>query len=225
MSKLYLVPTPIGNLDDMTFRAVKVLNAADLILAEDTRTSGKLLKHFEITTNMISHHMHNEHKTVDNLVQKIKDGQTIAMITDAGTPAISDPGFLLSRACVEAGIEIDCLPGATAFVPALVNSALPNDKFVFEGFLPVKKGRQTRFNILADETRTMIIYESPHKIIKTLKDFVKYFGEDRRVSISREITKLHEETLRGNPVELLQHFENKPPKGEMVVVVEGRNSK
>ena len=225
MSKLYLVPTPIGNLDDMTFRAVKVLNAADLILAEDTRTSGKLLKHFEIKTKMISHHMHNEHKTVDNLVQKIKDGQTIAMITDAGTPAISDPGFLLSRACVEAGIEIDCLPGATAFVPALVNSALRNDKFVFEGFLPVKKGRQTRFNILADETRTMIIYESPHKIIKTLKDFVKYFGEDRRVSISREITKLHEETLRGNPVELLQHFENQPPKGEMVVVVEGRNSK
>jgi 16S rRNA (cytidine1402-2'-O)-methyltransferase len=225
MSKLYLVPTPIGNLDDMTFRAVKVLNSADLIIAEDTRTSGKLLKHFEVTTHMISHHMHNEHKTVDNLVQRIKNGETIAMITDAGTPAISDPGFLLSRACVENGIEIDCLPGATAFVPALVNSALPNDKFVFEGFLPAKKGRQTRFKILAEETRTMIIYESPHKIIKTLKDFVTYFGEDRKVSISREITKLHEETLRGSVLELIEHFDIKAPKGEMVVVVEGKSSK
>ncbi|MEN8139235.1 MAG: 16S rRNA (cytidine(1402)-2'-O)-methyltransferase [Bacteroidota bacterium] len=225
MSKLYLVPTPIGNLDDMTFRAVKVLNEVDLILAEDTRTSSKLLKHFEITTQMISHHMHNEHKTVDSLVQRIKNGETIAMITDAGTPAISDPGFLLSRACVQSGIEIDCLPGATAFVPALVNSALPNDKFVFEGFLPVKKGRQTRFKVLAEESRTMIIYESPHKIIKTLKDFATYFGAERRVSISREITKLHEETLRGSVEELIQHFDSKAPKGEMVVIVEGKSTK
>lgn len=225
MSKLYLVPTPVGNLDDMTFRAVKVLEEVDLILAEDTRTSGKLLKHFEISTQMISHHMHNEHKTVDNLVERIKNGETMAMITDAGTPAISDPGFLLSRACVENNIEIDCLPGATAFVPALVNSALPNDKFIFEGFLPAKKGRQTRFKLLAEETRTMIIYESPHKIMKTLKDFVIYFGEDRRVSISREISKLHEETLRGTPSELLAHFEKKAPKGEIVVVVEGKSLK
>ena len=225
MSKLYLVPTPVGNLDDMTFRAVKVLEEVDLILAEDTRTSGKLLKHFEISTQMSSHHMHNEHKTVDNLVERIKNGETMAMITDAGTPAISDPGFLLSRACVENNIEIDCLPGATAFVPALVNSALPNDKFIFEGFLPAKKGRQTRFKLLAEETRTMIIYESPHKIMKTLKDFVIYFGEDRRVSISREISKLHEETLRGTPSELLAHFEKKAPKGEIVVVVEGKSLK
>ena len=161
MGKLYLVPTPIGNLEDMTFRAVKVLQEADLILAEDTRTSGKLLKHFEITTQMHSHHMHNEHKTVTGLVDRIRNGQTIALISDAGTPAISDPGFLLTRACVEAGLEVDCLPGATAFVPALVNSGLPNDKFIFEGFLPVKKGRQTRFLILAEEERTMIFYESP----------------------------------------------------------------
>jgi len=223
--KLYLVPTPVGNLDDMTFRGVKVLEEVDLILAEDTRTSGKLLKHFNISTNMISHHMHNEHKTVEGLVKRIIAGESMAMITDAGTPAISDPGFLLSRACVEAGIEIDCLPGATAFVPALVNSALPNDKFVFEGFLPVKKGRQTRFKILAEETRTMIIYESPHKILKTLKDFVNYFGADRRISVSREISKLHEETIRGTVDEILAHFENKAPKGEFVIIVEGKNEK
>ena len=162
MSKLYLVPTPIGNLDDMTFRAIKVLNEVDLILAEDTRTSAKLLKHFEITTQMHSHHMHNEHKTVENIIQKLQQGMTIALISDAGTPAISDPGFLLTRACVEHGIPVECLPGATAFVPALVNSGLPNDKFVFEGFLPDKKGRQTRFLALAEETRTMILYVSPH---------------------------------------------------------------
>ncbi|MEE3227103.1 MAG: 16S rRNA (cytidine(1402)-2'-O)-methyltransferase, partial [Bacteroidota bacterium] len=179
MGKLFLVPTPIGNLEDMTFRAVKVLQEADLILAEDTRTSGKLLKHFEITTQMHSHHMHNEHKTVEGLVDRIKNGQTLALISDAGTPAISDPGFLLTRACVEAGFEVDCLPGATAFVPALVNSGLPNDKFVFEGFLPVKKGRQTRFLLLAEEERTMIFYESPHKLVKTLKNMVEFFGEDR----------------------------------------------
>ena len=219
MSKLYLVPTPIGNLKDITFRAVEVLQEVDLILAEDTRTSGKLLKHFEITTQMHSHHMHNEHKTTDAVVARIKSGQSVALISDAGTPAISDPGFLLTRACVEAGIQVDCLPGATAFVPALVNSGLPNDKFVFEGFLPPKKGRQTRLKLLAQETRTIIFYESPHKLLKTLAQIIEYFGEDRPVSVSREITKLHEETIRGSSREVLAHFEAKPPKGEIVLIV------
>ncbi len=224
MSKLYLVPTPIGNLEDMTFRAIRVLKEVDLILAEDTRTSGKLLKHFEISTQMHSHHMHNEHKTVDNIVSQIKAGKTIALISDAGTPAISDPGFLLTRACIEAGIEVDCLPGATAFVPALVNSGLPNDKFVFEGFLPVKKGRQTRLLALAEETRTMVFYESPHKLLKTLAHFAEYFGEDRRVSVSREISKLHEETVRGSIKEVLEHYTAKPPKGEIVVILAGKDT-
>lgn len=221
-SKLYLVPTPIGNLEDMTIRAIKVLQEVDLILAEDTRTSGKLLKHFEINTQMQSHHMHNEHKMVNRIVQRIKSGQTIALISDAGTPAISDPGFLLSRACIENNIEIECLPGATAFVPALVNSGLPNDKFVFEGFLPVKKGRQTRLKLLAEETRTMIFYESPHKLIKTLTHFSEYFGEERQVSVSRELTKLFEETIRGTVKEVLEYYTNKPPKGEIVIVVAGK---
>ena len=176
MSKLYIVPTPIGNLKDITFRAIEVLKDVDLILAEDTRTSGKLLKHFEITTPTQSHHMHNEHKTVKGLINRLKSGTTIALISDAGTPAISDPGFLLTRSCIENNIEVDCLPGATAFVPALVNSGLPNDKFVFEGFLPVKKGRQTRLKLLAEETRTLIFYESPHKLLKTLANFCEYFG-------------------------------------------------
>jgi 16S rRNA (cytidine1402-2'-O)-methyltransferase len=222
MSKLYLVPTPIGNLDDMTFRAIKVLKAADLILAEDTRTSGKLLKHFEITTPMQSHHMHNEHKMVDRIIQRLSAGETIALISDAGTPAISDPGFLLTRACVEQGIAVECLPGATAFVPALVNSGLPNDKFIFEGFLPVKKGRQTRLKFLSEESRTMVFYESPHKLIKTLRDFATYFGEDRQVSVSRELSKLHEETIRETTAEVIKHFENKPPKGEIVIIVKGK---
>jgi 16S rRNA (cytidine1402-2'-O)-methyltransferase len=222
MAKLYLVPTPIGNLEDITLRAIRVLKEADLILAEDTRNSGKLLKHFEISTQMHSHHMHNEHKTVDTVVQRIKNGETIALISDAGTPAISDPGFLLVRACVEAGVEVDCLPGATAFVPALVNSGLPNDKFIFEGFLPVKKGRQTRLKLLAEETRTMVFYESPHKLLKTLTHFTEYFGAERQASVSREITKLHEETIRGTIAEVLQHYTNKPPKGELVVIVEGK---
>lgn len=221
MSKLYIVPTPIGNLEDMTFRGIRVLKEADLILAEDTRTSGKLLKHFEIGTQMQSHHMHNEHRTIANVIQKLKSGQVIALISDAGTPAISDPGFLLTRACVNEGIEVDCLPGATAFVPALVNSGLPNDKFVFEGFLPVKKGRQTRLKLLAEEVRTIIFYESPHKLVKTLGHFCEYFGEDRQVSVSRELTKLYEETIRGTAREVLTHYENKPPKGEIVVIVEG----
>lgn len=222
MGKLYLVPTPIGNLEDITLRAIRILKEVDLILAEDTRNSGKLLKHLEVQTPMQSHHMHNEHKTVDHIVSRIKAGETIALISDAGTPAISDPGFLLTRACVEAGIEVDCLPGATAFVPALVNSGLPNDKFVFEGFLPVKKGRQTRLKILAEETRTMIFYESPHKLLKTLSHFQEYFGDDRRVSVSREITKMHEETVRGSIPEVHKHYTENPPKGELVLIVAGK---
>ncbi len=220
--KLYLVPTPIGNLEDMTFRAVKVLQNVDVILAEDTRTSGKLLKHFEITTPMQSHHMHNEHKMVDRIVERLKNGETIALISDAGTPAISDPGFLLTRACIQNGIEIECLPGATAFVPALVNSGLPNDKFVFEGFLPIKKGRQTLLLKLAEETRTMIFYESPHKLLKTLHLFAEYFGEERNISVSRELTKLYEETVRGSIKEVIAIFENKAPRGEFVIVLEGK---
>ncbi len=222
MSKLYIVPTPIGNLDDMTFRAIKVLKEADMVLAEDTRNSGKLLKHFEISTPMQSHHMHNEHKTVENLIQRLKAGTTIALISDAGTPAISDPGFLLTRACVENNIAVECLPGATAFVPALVNSGLPNDRFVFEGFLPEKKGRQTRFLALAEETRTMIFYVSPHKLLKTLEECIQYFGEDRHISVSREITKLHEETIRGTAKEVHHYFSQKPIKGEIVLVVAGK---
>jgi len=224
MGKLFIVPTPIGNLEDMTFRAIRVLKEADLILAEDTRTSGKLLKHFEISTHMHSHHMHNEHKTITNIISRIQAGETIALISDAGTPAISDPGFLLTRACVENKIEVECLPGATAFVPALVNSGLPNDKFIFEGFLPEKKGRQTRYLALAEETRTMILYVSPHKLVKTLGEFVTYFGEDRQICVSRELSKLHEENVRGTAKEVIAHFEAKPPKGEIVVVVGGKVS-
>jgi len=222
MSKLYIVPTPIGNLEDMTFRAIRILKEVDLILAEDTRTSGKLLKHFEIGTHMHSHHMHNEHKTVENLISRLKAGETIALISDAGTPAISDPGFLLTRACVENNIPVECLPGATAFVPALVNSGLPNDRFVFEGFLPEKKGRQTRFLALAEETRTVIFYVSPHKLVKTLAEFVQYFGEDRPVCVCRELSKLHEENVRGTAKEVLSHFEKTAPRGEIVVVVGGK---
>ncbi|MDQ7916675.1 16S rRNA (cytidine(1402)-2'-O)-methyltransferase [Mesonia sp. MT50] len=222
MGKLFIVPTPIGNLEDMTFRAVRVLQEVDFILAEDTRTSGKLLKHFEITTQMHSHHMHNEHKTLQMIVDRIKHGENAALISDAGTPAISDPGFLLTRACVEENIEVDCLPGATAFVPALVNSGLPNDKFVFEGFLPVKKGRQTRLKLLAEETRTMIFYESPHKLLKTLQHLIDYFGEERQASVSREISKLHEETQRGSLHEVLDYYTQKPPKGEIVLIVDGK---
>ena len=225
MSKLFIVPTPIGNLEDMTFRAIKVLKEVDVILAEDTRTSGKLLKHFEITTQMQSHHMHNEHKTVETIIKRLQSGETFALISDAGTPAISDPGFLLSRACIQNDIDIECLPGATAFVPALVNSGLPNDKFIFEGFLPVKKGRQTRLKLLAEETRTMIFYESPHKLLKTLGNFAEYFGEDREVSVSRELTKLFEETKRGSVKEVLSYYTDKPAKGEIVIVVDGKKVK
>ena len=222
MSKLYVVPTPVGNLEDMTIRAVRVLNEVDLILAEDTGTTSVLLKHFDIHTPMSSHHKFNEHKTVETVVQRIKNGQKIALISDAGTPAISDPGFILTRACVENGVEVECLPGATAFVPALVNSGLPNDKFVFEGFLPDKKGRQTRYLALAEETRTMILYVSPHKLVKTLVEFSTYFGEDRQISVSRELSKLHEENIRGTVKEVAAHFDKIAPRGEIVVVVSGK---
>ncbi len=222
MSKLYIVPTPIGNLEDMTFRAIKTLQEVDLILAEDTRTSAKLMKHFDINTPMISHHMHNEHQTLDGIIQKLKFGQIIALVSDAGTPAISDPGFLLTRACIQEGIEVECLPGATAFVPALVNSGLPNDKFVFEGFLPDKKGRQTRLLFLENETRTMIFYVSPHKLLKTLQDFEQYFGSDRQACVCRELSKMHEENKRGSVKELQEYFSQKNIKGEIVMIVAGK---
>ncbi|OYU84989.1 MAG: 16S rRNA (cytidine(1402)-2'-O)-methyltransferase [Flavobacterium sp. BFFFF2] len=225
MGHLYLVPTPVGNLEDMTLRAIRILQEADLILAEDTRTSGKLLHHYQITTPMQSHHMHNEHHTVAKWVEKLQEGKTIALITDAGTPAISDPGFLLTRACVQANIKVECLPGATAFVPALVQSGLPNERFVFEGFLPEKKGRQTRWLQLATETRTLILYVSPHKIVKTLEEVVQYFGPERPVSLSREISKLHEETLRGTATEVLAITQQRTLKGEMVLVIGGNNPK
>lgn len=220
--KLYLVPTPIGNLEDITLRAIKILKKVDVILAEDTRTSGKLLKHFAIATPMQSHHMHNEHKTINRIIEQLKTGKTMALISDAGTPAISDPGFLLSRACIENNIKIECLPGATAFIPALVNSGLPNDKFIFEGFLPIKKGRQTRLKLLAEETRTMVFYESPHKLLKTLTQFCEYFGKNRNISVSRELTKLYEETVRGTIADVLSYFTEKNPKGEFVIVVAGK---
>jgi 16S rRNA (cytidine1402-2'-O)-methyltransferase len=222
MSKLFVVPTPIGNLEDITLRAIRILKEVDLILAEDTRNSAKLLKHYEIDTPMQSHHMHNEHKTVKKWADKIITGQTLALVTDAGTPAISDPGFLLIRECAKNNIEIDCLPGATAFVPALVNSALPCEKFVFEGFLPQKKGRQTRLKILAEEKRTMVFYESPYRIVKTLQQFAEFIGEERPVAVSREISKKFEETKRGTIIEVLEYFKNKDPKGEFVIILEGK---
>jgi len=226
MSKLYIVPTPIGNLEDITLRALKVLQTVDLILAEDTRTSGKLLKHYDIKTQMMSHHKFNEHKSIENLIQKLQNGTTIALISDAGTPAISDPGFLITRACVEHKITVECLPGATAFVPALVTSGLPNDRFVFEGFLPEKKGRQTRFLTLAEEPRTMIFYVSPYKLVKTLAEIIQYFGAERNVCVSRELSKLYEENQRGMAQDVLKHYEKNTPKGEIVLIVEGNgNSK
>ena len=219
MSKLYLIPTPIGNLEDITLRALNLLKEVDIILAEDTRTSSKLLKHYNIRTPMQSYHLFNEHKVVDSWVQRIKGGTTVALITDAGTPAISDPGFLLSRACIAEGVDVECLPGATAFVPALVNSGLPNDRFVFEGFLPDKKGRQTRLSQLATETKTRIFYVSPHKLLKTLTDFIATFGANRSASLSRELTKVHEETKRGTLQELLDFYKDKNVKGEIVMIV------
>lgn len=221
MAKLFIVPTPIGNLKDMTFRAIEILKNVNYILAEDTRTSSKLLKHYEITNKLVAHHQHNEHKAIDRIITSLQGGESVALISDAGTPAISDPGFLLVRACLDNDIKVECLPGATAFVPALVNSGFPCDKFVFEGFLPHKKGRQTRLKLLQEETRTIIFYESPHRLLKTLFQFKEYFGEDRRISISRELTKIYEENKRGTAQELLDYYSNNTLKGEIVIVVEG----
>ena len=225
MSKLYLVPTPVGNLEDMTFRAVNVLKSVDCILAEDTRTSAVLMKHYGITTPLVSHHKFNEHKTSEGVVERILGGQDIALVTDAGTPGISDPGFLLVRTCVEKGVEVECLPGATAFVPALVNSGLPCERFTFEGFLPQKKGKNKKVQDLAEEERTMIFYESPFRLVKTLELFAQYFGEERQACVSREISKIHEENFRGTLKDCIEHFSQKDVKGEIVIVVEGKNRK
>jgi 16S rRNA (cytidine1402-2'-O)-methyltransferase len=222
MAKLYIVPTPIGNLDDITLRAIKVLEYVDLILCEDTRRSKKLLNHLEIKSQLRSHHKFNEHKEVKIIVDKIKEGNNVAVISDAGTPGISDPGFLIVRTCLENDVEVECLPGASALIPALIISGISADKFIFEGFLPVKKGRKTRLSALCLETRTMIFYESPHKLLKTLVDFESSFGPERKVSISREITKFFEETLRGSIKELINIYANKKPKGEYVIVVQGK---
>lgn len=221
MGILYIVPTPVGNMEDMTLRAARILKEADLVLAEDTRTSGILLKHFDIQNHLMSHHKFNEHGTSAAVVQRLLAGQTIALISDAGTPGISDPGFFLVREAVRAGIEVQTLPGATAFVPALVSSGLPCDRFVFEGFLPQKKGRQTRIESLREESRTMIFYESPYRLVKTLQQFAEVFGPERLVSVCREISKVHEESVRGTLAEVMAHFTEKPPKGEIVIVVGG----
>ena len=224
MGKLYVVPTPVGNMEDMTFRAIRILKEADLILAEDTRTSGILLKHYEIKNTMQSHHKFNEHQTVESNVNRIKGGQTVALISDAGTPGISDPGFLVVRECVRNGIEVQCLPGATAFVPALVSSGLPDERFCFEGFLPQKKGRMTRLNALKEETRTMIFYESPYRLLKTLTQFAEIFGADRPVSVCREISKIHEESVRGTLQEVIAHFTETEPRGEIVIILGGKEN-
>lgn len=224
MGKLYVVPTPVGNMEDMTFRAIRVLKEADLILAEDTRTSGILLKHYEIKNAMQSHHKFNEHQTVESIVNRIKGGQTVALISDAGTPGISDPGFLVVRECVRNGIEVQCLPGATAFVPALVSSGLPDERFCFEGFLPQKKGRMTRLNALKEENRTMIFYESPYRLLKTLTQFAEIFGTDRPVSVCREISKIHEESVRGTLQEVIAHFTETEPRGEIVIILGGKEN-
>ena len=224
MGKLYVVPTPVGNMEDMTFRAIRVLKEADLILAEDTRTSCILLKHYEIKNAMQSHHKFNEHQTVESIVNRIKGGQTVALISDAGTPGISDPGFLVVRECVRNGIEVQCLPGATAFVPALVSSGLPDERFCFEGFLPQKKGRMTRLNALKDETRTMIFYESPYRLLKTLTQFAEVFGAERPVSVCREISKIHEESVRGTLQEVITHFTETEPRGEIVIILGGKDN-
>ena len=222
MSKLYLIPTPIGNLEDITLRGVRILKEVDVVLAEDTRIAKKLFSHYKISTHLAAFHMHNEHKVLYKWMARLKAGETIGLVSDAGTPAISDPGFLLVRECIKEGIEVDCLPGATAFVPALINSGLPSEKFIFEGFLPAKKGRLSRLKLLAKEERTMIFYESPHRIVKTLTQFCEYFGEERTTSISREISKMFEETKRGTMLKVLQYFEEKKPKGEFVNIVAGK---
>lgn len=221
MGKLFLVPTPIGNLEDMTLRGIRILREVDVILAEDTRTSAKLLAHFEIKNKLTSHHKFNEHKTVEMIARQIEEGKNVALISDAGTPGISDPGFLLVRTCIEKEIEVECLPGATALIPALVNSGFPTDKFTFEGFLPQKKGRQTKIKNLATETRTMIFYESPYRLIKSLEQFAEHMGPDRKASVSRELSKFFEENRRGTLAELIEYFSSKTIKGEIVIVLEG----
>lgn len=221
MSKLYIIPTPIGNLNDITLRALETLKKVDFILAEDTRQSSKLLKHFEIDKKLVAYHQHNEHKSIDKVIDQLKQGATIGLVSDAGTPAISDPGFLIVRACIENDVAVECLPGATAFVPALVNSGFPCDKFVFEGFLPHKKGRQTRLNFLKEETRTIIFYESTHRLLKTLTQFAEFFGEERQVSVSRELTKMFEENVRGTVREVIEYYKTNVTKGEIVIVVHG----
>ena len=218
------MPTPVGNLEDITYRALRILREADLILAEDTRTTGNLLKHFDVKNAMLSYHKFNEHQTVDKVVERLKAGETVAVVSDAGTPGISDPGFLVAREAIRAGIEVITLPGATAFVPALVSSGLPCDKFCFEGFLPQKKGRQTRLEALKNEPRTMIFYESPHRIVKALTQFVEVFGAERPVSVCREISKVHEESVRGTLSEVLAHFQENEPRGEFVVIVGGADN-
>ncbi|MEP3389070.1 MAG: 16S rRNA (cytidine(1402)-2'-O)-methyltransferase [Reichenbachiella sp.] len=221
-ASLYLVPTPIGNLADITLRALEVLKTVDIILAEDTRTTGTLLKHYDIKSQLKSYHIFNEHKQIEKLIEDFQAGKTMALVSDAGTPAISDPGFLLVRECLKAKIKLECLPGATAFVPALVASGLPSDRFVFEGFLPQKKGRQTRLQALVEETRTMIFYESPHRLVKALKQFGETLGFDRRASVSRELTKLYEETVNGSIQEIIDHFGEQKIKGEIVVIIAGK---
>ena len=223
-TSLYLVPTPIGNLGDITFRAIEILKSVDTILAEDTRTSGVLLKHYSIAKPLQSFHNYNEHRVVTGLIDRLKNGETMALVSDAGTPGISDPGFLIARACIQAGLKIESLPGATAFVPALIKSGLPSDRFVFEGFLPQKKGRQTLLKSLATEERTMIFYESPYRLVKTLEQFAEYFGKERKASVSRELTKMFEETANGTIEEIVNHFKSKEVKGEIVIVVEGKSS-
>jgi len=225
MSKLYIVPTPIGNLEDITLRALRILKEVDTILAEDTRKTIFLLNHFDIKKAVQSHHKFNEHRSVLQVAQRIVSGESIALVSDAGTPSVSDPGFLLVRTCIEHGVEVECLPGATALIPALVNSGFPSDKFCFEGFLPQKKGRQKRLTELAEERRTMIFYESPYRLEKALEQFSTFFGSDRMATVSRELTKIHEETVRGTVLELKAHFSAKPPKGEIVIVVQGKDAK
>lgn len=223
MSKLFLVPTPIGNLEDITLRAIRILKEVDLILAEDTRNTAKLLNHYDIKTKMKPFHQFNEHKSIQGIIVKISTGRKIALVSDAGTPGISDPGFLLVRECLKNDIEVECLPGATAFIPALVNSGLPSDRFMFEGFLPQKKGRKTKLEHLSKQPYTMVFYESPFRLVKTLVQFIEYFGADRQVSVSRELSKIHEETIRGSITKVMEYFNSKKVKGEIVIVVEGKN--
>ncbi len=225
MGKLYLIPTPIGNLEDITFRAINTLKSVDIVLAEDTRQTKKLFAHYDVQTPLQSYHQHNEHQSLKKLIAQIKTGKTYALVSDAGTPGISDPGFLLVRECIKENVSVECLPGATAFVPALVNSGIPCDRFIFEGFLPHKKGRQTRLTVLAEEDRTIVLYESPHRIIKTLGHLIDFLGSDRQVCVSRELTKIHEENIRGTLNDVLNHFEQNKPKGEIVIIIEGKKEK